>query len=87
MIGTMKMRQSGPHRRMTIVRLADGRLPISSAILLDEIEMTALESYGALAFLVVPGEIRRAEEGEDRTPSALIGGELGHSTEALRPAL
>jgi hypothetical protein len=70
--GTMKMPPMGDvDRRMTIVRLADGRLIIYSAICLDEIEMKALESYGTLAFLIVPGDIHRmdAKPWKDRYPT------------------
>jgi len=60
--GTMNMPPMGEvPRRMTIVRLNDGRLIIYSAISLDEIEMNALESYGTPAFLIVPGDIHRMD--------------------------
>jgi hypothetical protein len=48
-------------RRMTVVRLSDGRLVIYSAIALDEDEMAALEDYGAPAFLVVPSDRHRMD--------------------------
>ena len=48
-------------RRMTIVRLADGRLVIYSAIALDETEMAALEAFGRPAFLIVPCDIHRMD--------------------------
>jgi hypothetical protein len=73
--GTMNMPPMGEvTRRMTIVRLADGRLVIYSAISLDEVEMNALESYGAPAFLVVPGDIHRmdAKPWKDRYPSIKV---------------
>src|SRR5450432_3244232 len=61
-------------RRMTIVRLADGRLIIYSAISLDEIEMHALESYGTPAYLIVPGDIHRmdAKPWKDRYPALKV---------------
>src|SRR6188768_2605832 len=49
-------------RRMTVVRLDDGRLVIFSAIALDETEMRALEAFGAPSFLVVPNDIHRMDE-------------------------
>jgi hypothetical protein len=69
--GTMNMPPMGKvQRRMTIVRLDDGRLIIYSAICLDEVEMNALESYGTPAFLIVPGDIHRmdAKPWRDRYP-------------------
>ncbi|MDB5438104.1 MAG: hypothetical protein JWM33_531 [Caulobacteraceae bacterium] len=48
-------------RRMTVVRLADGRLVIYSAISLDEPEMAALEAFGRPAFLIVPSERHRLD--------------------------
>jgi hypothetical protein len=50
-------------RRMTVARLRDGRLVIYSAIALDEDEMRALEQFGSLAFLVVPGDHHRRDVG------------------------
>jgi hypothetical protein len=48
-------------RRMTVVRLQDGRLVVYSAIALDEAEMRALEAFGEPAFLVVPNDIHRMD--------------------------
>ena len=61
-------------RRMTVVRLADGRLVIYSAIALEEGEMSALEAYGAPAFLIVPGDIHRmdAKIWKQRYPSLTV---------------
>lgn len=73
--GTMNMPPMGEvTRRMTIVRLNDGRLIIYSAISLDEIEMNALESYGTPAFLIVPGDIHRmdAKPWKDRYPALKV---------------
>ena len=73
--GTMNMPPMGAvTRRMTIVRLGDGRLIIYSAISLDEIEMNALESYGTPAFLIVPGDIHRmdAKPWKDRYPALKV---------------
>jgi len=73
--GTMNMPPMGAvTRRMTIVRLGDGRLIIYSAISLDEVEMNALESYGTPAFLIVPGDIHRmdAKPWKDRYPALKV---------------
>jgi len=73
--GTMNMPPMGQvPRRMTIVRLRDGRLIIYSAISLDEVEMNALESYGTPAFLIVPGDIHRmdAKPWKDRYPALKV---------------
>lgn len=61
-------------RRMTVVRLRDGRLVIYSAIALDEPEMQALEHFGIPAFLVVPSELHRmdAKIWKQRYPRMLV---------------
>ena len=48
-------------RRMTVVRLDDGRLVIFSAIALDETEMRALEAFGEPSYLVIPNDIHRMD--------------------------
>jgi hypothetical protein len=48
-------------RRMTVVRLKDGRLVIFSAMALDENEMLFLEDFGVPAFLIVPGAHHRLD--------------------------
>ncbi len=48
-------------RRMTVVRLSDGRLVIYSAIALDDDEMRELERRGSPSFLVVPGDHHRLD--------------------------
>jgi hypothetical protein len=57
-------------RRMTVVRLADARLVVFSAIALDEDEMSALEAYGRPSFLIVPSDRHRldAKTWKDRYP-------------------
>ena len=73
--GTMNMPPMGAvTRRMTIVRLADRRLIIYSAISLDEKEMEALLSYGTPAYLIVPGDIHRmdAKPWKDRFPAMKV---------------
>lgn len=59
--GEMKMPIGDFPRRMTVARLADGRLIIFSAIALDEDEMRALEEFGTPAFLIVPNERHRMD--------------------------
>jgi hypothetical protein len=61
-------------RRMTVVRLRDGRLIIFSAIALDESEMKALEDYGRPSFLIVPNERHRkdAKIWKDRYPELQV---------------
>ena len=61
-------------RRMTVVRLADSRLVIFSAIALDEDEMAALEAYGRLAWLIVPNDHHRldAKIWKDRYPAMRV---------------
>ena len=62
-VGTIHMPIGDFPRRMTIVRLRDGRLVVWSAIALDEDEMTALERYGRPAFMVVPNDHHRLDAG------------------------
>ncbi len=61
-------------RRMTVVRLHDGRLVVYSAIALDEAEMRALEAFGEPSFLVVPNGIHRmdAKIWKDRYPQLRV---------------
>jgi hypothetical protein len=61
-------------RRMTVVRLHDGRLVVYSAIALDEAEMQALEAFGEPSFLVVPNDIHRmdAKIWKDRYPQMRV---------------
>ena len=48
-------------RRMTVVRLKDGRLVVYNAIALTEPEMRRLEEFGAPAFLIVPNDHHRLD--------------------------
>src|SRR5258705_7093192 len=48
-------------RRMNVVRLADSRLVVWSAIALDSDEMAALEAFGRPAFLIVPSDKHRLD--------------------------
>ncbi len=73
-VGTLRMPLGTYPRRMTVVRLADRRLVIYSAIALDEAEMRELEAYGRPAFLVVPGDIHRldARPWKERYPDLFV---------------
>src|SRR3954451_18444764 len=66
-------------RRMTVVRLHDGRLVVYSAIALDEVEMRALEAFGEPPFLVVPNDIHRmdAKICKDRYPQPRVVTQAG----------
>jgi hypothetical protein len=61
-------------RRMTVARLADGRLVVFSAIALDEAGMRQLESHGRPGFLVVPSDKHRldAKIWKDRYPEMRV---------------
>jgi hypothetical protein len=72
--GDLHMPVGDVPRRMTVVRLNDGRLVIYSAIALDEAEMRALEDFGQPAFLIVPNDIHRmdAKIWKDRYPGVRV---------------
>ena len=61
-------------RRMTVVRLRDGRLVVWSAIALDDAEMATFEAFGRPAFLVVPNDHHRldAKAWKDRYPEVQV---------------
>ena len=61
-------------RRMTVVRLRDGRLVLYSAVPLGDQEMAALARFGAPAFLVVPSAIHRkaAKVWKERFPALKV---------------
>ena len=59
--GTIEMPLVQLPRRMTVVRLADARLVVYSAIALDEAGMSKLEDYGEPAWLVVPNDHHRLD--------------------------
>jgi len=61
-------------RRMTVVRLADSRLVVFSAVALEEDEMAALEAYGRPAYLIVPSDKHRldARIWKDRYPQMQV---------------
>lgn len=48
-------------RRMTIVRLSDGRLAIHNAMALDDASMARIEAWGTPAFLIVPNHFHRID--------------------------
>ena len=48
-------------RRMTVVRLRDGRLVIYSAIALRKAEMEEIEAFGEPTYLIVPSDIHRMD--------------------------
>lgn len=73
-VGEIHMPLMDLPRRMTVVRLADSRLVIFSAIALDEDEMAALEAYGRPAYLIVPSDKHRldAKIWKDRYPEMQV---------------
>jgi hypothetical protein len=60
-VGEIQMPMVELPRRMTVVRLRDGRLVIWSAIALDNAEMARLEAIGRPAFLIVPNDHHRLD--------------------------
>ena len=72
--GEVRMPVGNMHRRMTLVRLKDGRLVVFSAISLDENEMRQVEAFGAPAFLIVPNAHHRldAKAWKDRYPAIRV---------------
>ena len=73
-VGEIEMPLMTLPRRMTVVRLQDGRLVIFSAIALDEAEMRRLEDFGEPAFLIVPSDHHRmdAKIWKDRYPALCV---------------
>jgi hypothetical protein len=73
--GFMNMPPMGQvERRMTVIRLRDGRLIVYSAIALGEAEMSVLESFGTPAYLIVPNAIHRMDvkPWKDRYPTIAV---------------
>src|SRR6185369_15653592 len=60
-VGQIHMPLMDLPRRMTVVRLADSRLVVFSAIALDEDEMAAIEAHGHPAYLIVPSDKHRLD--------------------------
>ena len=73
-IGHIHMPAGDLPRRMTAVRLSDGRLVVFSAIALDEDGMHELEAFGAPSFLIVPNNHHRldARIWKDRYPEMQV---------------
>src|SRR6185503_13326996 len=73
-VGEIHMPLMNLPRRMTVVRLSDGRLVIWSAIALDENGMATLEAFGRPAFLIVPNDHHRldARAWKDRYPELKV---------------
>lgn len=73
-VGEMHMPLGDFPRRMSVVRLSDGRLVIYSAVSLHESEMDALETFGTPSFLIVPNDIHRmdAKVWKDRYPRITV---------------
>ena len=59
--GELEMPLTEFERRMTVVRLSNGRLVVFSAIALDDDEMARIEAFGRPAFLVVPNDHHRLD--------------------------
>jgi hypothetical protein len=61
-------------RRMTVVRLQDGRLVVYSAIALGAAEMSKLEAFGIPAYLIVPNGLHRMDvkPWKDRYPTIVV---------------
>jgi len=73
-VGEIKLPTGQLPRRMTVVRLADQRLVVFSAIALREGDMRRLEQFGTPAFLIVPNAIHRmdARIWKDRYPAMQV---------------
>jgi hypothetical protein len=57
--GELQMPLTRLERRMTVIRLRDGRLVVFSAIALDNDQMRVLEDFGEPCFLIVPNHLHR----------------------------
>lgn len=73
-VGALHMPLTDLPRRMTVVRLADGRLVVFSAIALAEDAMQELLHFGHPAFMVVPNDHHRldAKAWKARFPSIRV---------------
>jgi hypothetical protein len=60
-VGRLKMPLMDLPRRMTVVRLRDGRFVVWSAIALDDARMARLEAFGRPAFMIVPNDHHRLD--------------------------
>jgi len=70
MTGAVHMPVGDLPRRMTVVRLYDGRLVIFSAMSLNDEQMGVLEAFGRPAFLIVPGDHHRRWHARTRSSIA-----------------
>ena len=73
-VGHLRMPLMDLPRRMTVVRLADSRLVVWSAIALDEPRMQKLEAFGRPAFMIVPNDHHRldAKAWKKRYPQLIV---------------
>jgi hypothetical protein len=73
-VGQLKMPLMDLPRRMTVVRLADSRLVVWSAISLDPPQMQKLEAFGRPAFLIVPNDHHRLDAAawKERYPQLVV---------------
>jgi hypothetical protein len=73
-VGHIRMPLMDLPRRMTVVRLADARLVVWSAIALDEPRMRRLEAFGRPAFMIVPNDHHRldAKAWKKRYPRLIV---------------
>jgi hypothetical protein len=73
-VGNIRMPVGNLERRMTVVRLRDGRLVIFSAVALDEDEMRELQDFGEPSYLIVPNDHHRldAKIWKDRYPGMQV---------------
>ncbi len=73
-VGHIRMPLMDLPRRMTVVRLADSRLVLWSAIALDEPRMQELEAFGHPAFMIVPNDHHRldAKAWKKRYPQLVV---------------
>jgi hypothetical protein len=73
-VGKLAMPLGETTRRMTVAKLAGGRLAIYSAIALVEAEMHRLEALGTPAVLIVPSAIHRidAKAWKQRYPALVV---------------
>jgi hypothetical protein len=83
--GTIRMPLGEFERRMSVVRLRDGRLVVYSAIALDDDEMARLDAWGRVAWLVIPGDDHRldAKIWLDRYPTTHVAAPAGAREKAL----
>jgi hypothetical protein len=86
-VGEIPMPLADIPRRLTIVRLRDGRLVIFNVVALAEDDMRSLERFGTPAFLVVPNAHHRldAKIWKDRYPNPEVIAPPGHAPRSKKP--